>query len=214
MKEFYFISDYCVIRNQQVVVNDHTVYTHANAGGFGEFTTALYQHSAIQYPKFYKMDNLSKLGFLSVELLLRDKDILQKYKGYEVGIMLMNASSSLDIDRHHQDTIGDRSNYFPSPSVFVYTLPNIVIGEISIRHKLNGEGTFFIHEKFNPSFIVSYIKQLFVAGIIQCCIAGWVETEGNNYESAVYFVEKTDRPNAGIANFEPSTMQEIYAKEK
>jgi hypothetical protein len=55
---------------------------------------------------------------------------------------------------------------------------------------------------------------LFVAGIIQCCIAGWVETEGNNYESAVYFVEKTDRPNAGIANFEPSTMQEIYAKEK
>ena len=97
------------------------------------------------------------------------------------------------------------SNYFPSPAVFVYTLPNIVIGEISIRHKITGEGTFFIREKFDASFLVNYISQLFDDGILQCCIAGWIETNGEDYESVVYFIEKTDSPFDGIANFDAAS---------
>ncbi|MBN1416849.1 MAG: hypothetical protein JW973_17255 [Bacteroidales bacterium] len=195
------------------MLHHKTVYQN-EADSFDLFATAVYKYFEVQYPKFYKMDKLSKLGFLSAELLLRDKEISQKYAGHEVGIILMNAASSLDTDRHYQDTITDRANYFPSPAVFVYTLPNIVIGEISIRHKLFGEGAFFIQEEFDPTFMVTYIKHLFDTGVIQCCLAGWVEVEGDNYESAVYFVEKTDIPNDGIANFEPATIKEIFAKEK
>jgi hypothetical protein len=213
MREFYIISDYCSIRNHEVVLQGQSVYSDTGSG-FQEFLTGIYQYFAVSYPKFYKMDNLSKLGFLTAELLLRNKNMHQQYAGNKVGIILMNASSSLETDRHHQSMILDRNDYFPSPAVFVYTLPNIVIGEISIRHKFTGEGTFFVQEKFNPSFLVNYVKELLDQGIIQCCIAGWVETEGNDYESVMYLIEKTDRPNSGIANFEPASIQRIYDKEK
>ena len=158
------------------------------------------------------MDNLSKLGFLSAELLLRDKNLDHKYSGDEVGIILMNASSSIDTDRNHQNTITNRENYFPSPSIFVYTLPNVVIGEICIRHKFCGEGIFFISEKFNPYLLVSYADQLFDSETIQCCIAGWVEFDGNDFESMVFLIEKSDKPDVGIVKFEPSAILSIYEK--
>lgn len=213
MKEDYIISSYSTIRNNMVVVDDKTVFS-ATCADFSEFSLSIYKHFAINYPKFHKMDNLSKLAFLSVELLHADKKSDKKYARDEIGIILMNRSSSLDTDRHHQDTIIDRSNYFPSPSVFVYTLPNVAIGEISIRHKIFGEGNFFIMEKFNPQFMVSYIQQLFYNEIIKCCIAGWIEIDGNDYDSVAFLIEKTDKTEKGIANFEPVTIQNIYNKMK
>ncbi len=209
MSKFYVISDYCSIRDYWVIRNNQKVYSSAVLS-FDEFATRIYQHFSMQYPKFHKMDKLSKLGFLTVEVLLRDKDLHQKYAEHEVGIILMNASSSLDTDRNHQKAIRNRSDYFPSPSVFVYTLPNIMIGEISIRNKFTGEGTFFIQEKFDPALMVSYIEYLFDINIIQCCIAGWVEIEDTDHESVIYLIEKTDRHNEGIANFESTTIQKIY----
>jgi hypothetical protein len=195
------------------MVHNKTEYTQANEKP-EKFLTGIYQHFGFAYPKFYKMDMLSKLGFLSVELLLRDTGLLERYAGHDVGIILMNASSSLDTDRHHQESVLDRANYFPSPAVFVYTLPNIVIGEISIRHKIAGEGTFFIRERFDACFLVNYIRTLLDTGIIQCCITGWIETNGDDYESVIYFVEKTDRAMSGIANFDAAAIQKIYDKVK
>jgi hypothetical protein len=213
MKKSCTISDYCLIRNNSVVVNNNILYSGQSAG-FGEFSAAVYKHFSVNYPKFHKMDNLSKLGFLSADLLLRDKNINLNYDGDEIGIILMNSSSSLDTDRHHQNSINNRANYFPSPAVFVYTLPNVVIGEICIRHKLYGEGNFFIMEEFNSTFLVSYVQQLFDSGIIQCCITGWVELGCNDYESMVLLIEKTGRTDLGIANFEAATVQNIFDKMK
>jgi hypothetical protein len=207
------ISRFCSIRDNTVIVNHQTEFFRPNEK-LEKFLTGIYQHFAIAYPKFYKMDIMSKLGFLSVELLLRDTGLLEKYAGHKTGILFMNASSSLDTDRRHQESILDRANYFPSPAVFVYTLPNIMIGEISIRHKITGEGTFFVRERFDASFLVRYICQLFDTGILQCCITGWIETNADDYESVVYFVEKTDSPMDGIANFDAATIQKIYDKVK
>lgn len=207
------ISRFCSIRNNTVIVNNKTEFSLPNEKP-EKFLTGIYQHFVLAYPKFYKMDSLSKLGFLSVELLLRDTGLPKKYEGHKTGIVLMNASSSLNTDRRHQESILDRANYFPSPAVFVYTLPNIMIGEISIRHRITGEGTFFIRERFDASFLAGYISQLFDTGILQCCITGWIETNGDDYESVVYFVEKTHSPMDGIANFDAATIQKIYDKVK
>lgn len=209
MKSNCIITDYCSIRNNSVVVTDNIIFS-GSGKDFSEFSISIYKHFAINYPKFHKMDHLSKLAFLSVELLLRNKKTDHKYAGDDTGIILMNRSSSLDCDRHHQDTIRDRSNYFPSPSVFVYTLPNVAIGEISIRHKIFGEGNFFVMEKFNPQLMVNYIEHLFHNEVVKCCIAGWIEIDGNDFESVVFLIDKTDRTDEGIANFESDTIQKIY----
>ena len=93
--------------------------------------------------KFYKMDNLCKLGYVAAEYLLKDTN----YHPKEIGIILANASSSLDTDCKHQAIISKEGDKAASPAVFVYTLPNVVLGEICIRHKIQGENTFFVRRQ-------------------------------------------------------------------
>lgn len=207
MSEDLVINSFCIIRNNKVITGDGQLLFENLP--FSEIITKVYHHLSINYPKFYKMDNLSKLGFISSEILLAGKNIHDKYLPEEVGLILANSSSSLDTDKNHQNSINDKANYFPSPAIFVYTLPNIMIGEICIRQKISGEGTFFIHEKFDPVFLHRYVNELFTNNLLKCCIVGWVEMEGNNYESALYFIEK-DQINKGIIIFDPTEMNRIY----
>jgi hypothetical protein len=213
MKKSLIVSSFCSVTGKEVTVNNKVVYT-GSGKIFRELSKDIYTKYSIDYPKFHKMDNLSKLGFLSVELLLSEKNLNLKYPGGEIGVIFMNSASSLDSDRHHQDTLSNREKYFPSPSIFVYTLPNVVIGEICIRHKFYGEGNFFIAEKFNPDFLIAYIEELFECNAIQCCIAGWVEFDGADFESLVFLIEKPDKTDTGIVNFEPDVIRNIYEKLK
>jgi hypothetical protein len=213
MKKPLTISSFSSVTGKEVVVNNKVIYT-CSSGLFRDLSNDIYTKFSIDYPKFHKMDNLSKLGFISVELLLSGNNLNHKYGGEEIGVIFMNAASSLDTDRRHQDTLSDREHYFPSPSVFVYTLPNVVIGEISIRHKFYGEGNFLISEKFNPDFLTVYIEELFNSNAIQCCIAGWVEFDGAEFESLVFLIEKQDKTDTGIINFEPEAIRIIYEKLK
>jgi hypothetical protein len=209
MKEKCIITSYCSVRDNKLILDGKLLY-ESTTGDFTEFASRLYKHSGISYPKFHKMDSLCKLGFMTTEFLLKNKEVLIRYAGDEIGTILMNSSSSLDTDRNHQRSIADRNAYFPSPSVFVYTLPNVVIGEICIRHKIYGEGNFFITEKFNPRFVFDYVSQLFENDLAECCITGWVEVNGNNYGSVLYLIEKTGKTESGIANFEPAEIEKIY----
>jgi hypothetical protein len=209
MKESCIITSYCSVRNKKLILDGKLLY-ESPTSDFTEFASRLYKHSGISYPKFHKMDNLCKLGLITSEFLLKGKDMKGRYAGVEIGIILMNSSSSLETDRNHQKSITSRDDYFPSPSVFVYTLPNVVIGEICIRHNIHGEGNFFITEKFNPRFIFDYVSQLFDNDFIKCCITGWVEMNGSDYGSVLYLIEKTGKTEAGIANFESAEIEKIY----
>jgi len=119
--------------------------------------------------------------------------MLQRYPGEEIGIILENGSSSLEYDLKHMESIRDRNNYFPSPSVFVYTIPNIMAAEIAIRHKVKGENAVFILEQFDPGFIHHYVSQLFRNQQVSCCLSGWVECYGDHYQAFLFIVEQEDR---------------------
>ena len=140
------ISKYCSIKNNCFSVNGEVVFANSELSAT-EFLTALYRHEQIGYPKFFKMDYLAKTGFLAADLLLKGTAFYGDSLKQTMGIFLSNNSSSLDTDIAFQKTIG--KEYFPSPSVFVYTLPNIVMGEIAIKHKIFGENTFFVSQEFN-----------------------------------------------------------------
>ncbi len=189
------ITRYIKLQDDRVWLNGIVNYV-SEAKSVGKFTRSVYRHYNMDYPKFFKMDNLSKLGFLSAEILLQGTDILQKYPAEEIAIILENASSSLDSDEKHQESIRDRNKYFPSPSVFVYTLPNIMASEIAIRHQMKGENAVFIFEQFDPGFIDHYVSQLFRNQQVNCCLSGWIECHGDHYQSFLFIIEqegKTER---------------------
>ena len=116
--------------------------------------TALYKQHIGDYPKFYKMDGLCRLAFVASELLLQDFRTAETGKAERAeaseltstDVLIFNRNSSIAADREHIATISDPGNYYPSPSVFLYTLPNILTGEIAIRNGFTGETSLFIAE--------------------------------------------------------------------
>ena len=135
---------------QQKIVKDGTVVFESAETSLAGFLAEAYQQLGEKYPKFYKMDHLSKLGWLGTEYLLSGAFNKAHYQPEEIGLVLSNANSSLDADIRYLESVKEMA----SPALFVYTLPNIVIGEISIRHNFKGENAFFhIHcLKFSRKF--------------------------------------------------------------
>lgn len=162
------------------------------------------QHLETKYPKFYKMDNLSKLAFLAADILLKQNKLTSD-KAQNIAIILSNKASSLDTDRKHQASISDLNNFFPSPSVFVYTLPNICMGEISIKHQLHSENCFFIFDHFNADHLWLNAQSLLKRKKAEKVLCGWVDFDDKDYEAFLYLVEEN-----GIIAHTPNNIKRLY----
>ena len=132
----------CEIKHNSIIYNGETLF-HSGEMPFADFAKRALKTLEIDYPKFFKMDSLSKLAFLLAEVLLSS---LPEEVRQETALVFANKSASLDTDLKHQASIAQTEAYYPSPAVFVYTLPNICLGEISLRHHLHTENSFFIFE--------------------------------------------------------------------
>jgi hypothetical protein len=158
---------------------------------FGATFKSLYKALKLDYPKYFKMDSLSKLGFLAAEILLQDSKLRAMHRPEKIGIVIENSSSTILMDTKHQETLNNKEAYFPSPANFVYTLPNILTGEICIRHKIQGENVMFISSKFDAEMIATYVEKLFDDKKITACLAGYIEINEENYEAFLLLIENS-----------------------
>ncbi|MBI3518366.1 MAG: 3-oxoacyl-ACP synthase [Bacteroidetes bacterium] len=188
------IISYAHIKHNQVSVNGEVVFRSDSALSLPEFLSDAYKTLGLSYPKFHKMDAQCKLGFLCAEFALKGTEFLTKVDLSRTAIVLSNAASSLETDRVHQHSIDDKSNYFPSPAVFVYTLPNITIGELAIKYKITGENAFFISEQLDAELLVNYTETLLQSGT-EAAIVGWVEVDGTQWEAFIFLVQNTENIN-------------------
>ena len=151
--------------------------------------TSLYKHFVDDYPKYYKMDGLSRLGFIASELLIQaERKATNEYSTFNLqssisnssrAIVLFNSSSSVAADKKFLETIAD-DNFFPSPSVFVYTLPNIVTGEIAMRNGYHGETSFYVLTRRNEELMRQIILATLLDSELTSMITGWVDYFGEN----------------------------------
>ena len=171
-------------QNSQFTIHNSIVLPEITIGALSidEQLAQLYRNIGMSYPKFFKMDRLCKAGILGAEMLLKDYDFDHENVKADWGIVLMNSASSLDNDRRYQETIAT-DNYYPSPAVFVYTLANIVTGEIAIRHKIGGESSFYVMPEYKQELIEEIIGQAFTANPeLTHIVCGWVDVDGENCE--------------------------------
>jgi hypothetical protein len=171
----------CTVEHSKITVDGDLIFENQSET-FQEFAKEAYKSLDISYPKFHKMDNLSKLAFLSAETILKDEDHSR------MAIVFANRSSSLDTDFKYQESINDQDNFYPSPAVFVYTLPNICVGEISIKHKMQTENAFFVLDEFDENFLNNYSEQILLSGKADKVLCGWVELYQENYKAFVYLL--------------------------
>ncbi|MDR1730291.1 MAG: beta-ACP synthase [Prevotellaceae bacterium] len=184
------ISKECLIENRQVIINGSVAFDGAQYGDFASFIRAAFKSVSDPYMKFSKMDDLCKLGLTAAEFLLQGTDITEKYERREIAMLLENRYSSLDTDITHQRIINIKDPYQPSPAVFVYTLANIVMGEICIRHKFQGENLFLISAKKDEKQLMEQVELLFSSSKTKACIAGWADYLNGKYDAKLFLVEK------------------------
>ena len=174
------------IKNEQVWLNDE-LYFEDSSRDFGIFSKNFFKSFEIDYPKFYKMDHQSKLAFLAAEILLKDENTLNENQ--DIALVFANRNSSLESDLKHQQSIQSADEIFPSPAVFVYTLANICLGEVSIRHHLKTENAFFISDKFNEKQLKKYAKYLISKNRAKKVVVAWVDFLQGNYEAKMYLID-------------------------
>jgi hypothetical protein len=189
-----YISNNVSITEGKVFSDGRLVHQYQEAVEFADFGKYLYKKLNITYPKYYKMDNLCKLAFLACEFLLKSTGTIETDLD-KISVILANTGSTIDTDLHFIESI----NSIPSPAIFVYTLPNIAIGELCIRNGWKGEDIFLIQNEFNPKEIIVQTGFLFSAGITKLCIAGWTEfLSSGNYKTCLWMISeqrtKSSRP--------------------
>ncbi|WP_228438558.1 3-oxoacyl-ACP synthase [Chryseobacterium pennae] len=172
----------CTIEHSKITVDGNLIF-ESKSNIFPEFAKEAYKNAELNYPKFHKMDNLSKLAFLSAEMILKEDEDHSR-----TALVFANRSSSLDTDFKYQESINSQENYFPSPAVFVYTLPNICVGEISIKHKMQTENAFFVLDDFDENFLNDYAEQILQSEKADKVLCGWVELFQENYKAFVYLL--------------------------
>lgn len=134
----------------------------------------IYKKYVGDYPKYHKMDALSRLAFLATELLLSRGDVPQDSGRATI---LFNRTSSVVADRCHLGSIAKPGEFYPSPSVFLGTLPNIATGEIAIRHGYTGETSLYITDFRDEALMKKVVSSSFSQGGFRSLICGFVDCE-------------------------------------
>ena len=182
-----YITVHCKIEKNQISLNGEEIFLSEEVS-FQDFSKKAYQQFEVNYPKFFKMDNLSKLAFLASEIILKGN--LESETENNVALLFANKSSSLDTDVKYQKSISDKNEYFPSPAVFVYTLANICMGEISIKNQFKSENCFFIFDAFNSQFMADYGNLLLKTRKAEKVLCAWTELYQEEYQVFMCLVSK------------------------
>lgn len=189
----YAINKFINISQNVVCENGKSIF-HNQEDTFAAFMKNVYKNLNISYPKFYKMDDLCKLAFIASELLLQNES--EK----DIALLFSNNEASLDTDLKHQQSIQNPADYYPSPAIFVYTLPNITIGEVSIRHELKSESAFFIANEYQANYMHKYTEHLLQTNKATKVLCGWVHCLNGAYKACFYLVESNGNLEHTIHN--------------
>lgn len=180
------IISYCHIKTDKCFVNGQELNFKRDSSSF---LKSLYHNLNLDYSKFHKMDKLAKIGFLGTELLKEECPEIKKYNDNEIALLFSNKNSSALTDLKFQESYNNGGS--PSPALFVYTLPNILLGEIAIRNKWYGESIFSISPKFDPNYFINNTTIL-LNKKSTASLCGWINLSDNEIDAFFFFVAKKD----------------------
>ena len=78
-------------------------------------------------------------------------------------------------DRKHLSTYTHPDEYYPSPSVFINTLPNVVLGETAMKNTIKGETTLVMLPERDESLKEKIVAETLAATRPGAVMAGWVD---------------------------------------
>ena len=178
-----------LITPEKVVLDGVQIET---TGTGAALLTELYKTEVGDYPKFFKMDPLARLAFVATELLLMAEGGERFVDGDDRAVVLFNATSSIAADRDYVASIDGDEGFYPSPSVFVYTLPNLSVGEIAMRNHYHGETSFYILPERDDALIYQVQQASLLDPATKSMITGWIDYRDDDHFVAELYILKRD----------------------
>ena len=170
-----------------------------------EALRAAYQALAMDYPKFHKMDLAAKLAVLVAEPVLR----VARDRGADLAegtaVLALSRSGSGSSDVEHWRI--RQGSGLASPAVFVYTLPNIGVGELTIRHGMRGPSLCLMTPGPDSPESVGAARLLRDDLRVRWLVCLWSDIFADRFEAqAVLFGPDADLTNqADLTTLFPST---------
>lgn len=193
MNKAYKISEFVRIKDQVIFSSSGIIFNSEENSNSNDLLKEAYTHLKVSYPKFHKMDELCKLGILATEVLFQERIISP-----DTALVFSNKSSSLQSDLKHRKLMEETV----SPATFVYTLPNIVSGEISIKYNLHSENAFFISENFDAELLYDYSQGLLNLEEIPAVVCGWIEVNNAEYDVFLCLISTEGKTVFSVENLE------------
>lgn len=170
--------------NNKIWINGILSYSFEEDNDALSICTQLYKDLELAYPKFFKMDIISKAGFLATELLLKYIDEAQLNRD-KTAIYISTKDGCIDVDQKFQNSMATVA----SPALFVYTLPNIVLGEICIRQKFKGEQMCYVSAALDKEDLRFYLQDIFLHRNQEHCLCGSINATEHTIDIALYMTD-------------------------
>ena len=128
--------------------------------------------------RFFKMDLFSRLAYVATGLVA--KDSLKGCAPEDIALFIFTLNGSVLADRKHLSTFSDPEDFYPSPAVFINTLPNVVLGEIAVRNSIKGETSLVMLPERDDTVIDKVIMVSASASRPSAVICGWVDCDAED----------------------------------
>ena len=155
--------------------------------------------------RFGRLDRYSKLGVAAFSLAMKDAGLDNNDRRSSIGAMASTDSGSFDADREYFQTVIQQDGLLCSPNLFAYTLPNCMLGEVSIRFGI--AGPCIVMEKSDESRLSGIIAgmEMLDYGLCEIVVAGFCDagrgpllSDTAGRPAAVFVVMEDNGQSAGL----------------
>ncbi len=173
-------ADYDVVKRLRITpeglwVDDQAV---ALKGRGPALVTEIFKKYLADGSRFFKMDLYSRLAYVGTTLLA--KDALEDAGSEDRALVIFTQNGSVLADRKHLSTFSHPDEFFPSPAVFINTLPNVVLGEIAVKNSIKGETTLVLLPDRDETAMQRIIEATVAATRPSVLICGWVDCDADD----------------------------------
>jgi hypothetical protein len=173
-------------RNGRLLVNGEARTTAT--GNLEDDLLSAWLSSGLEQPRFHRMDRSSKLLALATAPFFAPGGALYSLEKDRIGSVICGRSGSMDTDVGYDDQL--RSEGHAGPGLFVYTLPNIAMGELTIMHGLHGSGLCLLSERPDPEQMRLACKVLIDFHGMEVVVCGWSDIFADQAAATFILVTK------------------------
>jgi len=143
----------------------------------------------VDFPTYEKMDDYSKLGFITAELLMKKNGYDVSVSKPDMGLFIYSRSGCLGAD---YNLVRVMEGHGTDDQAYKRAIPNAICSDIAFRHKIEGEMGIFLSDGFiYEHFFRTCFGTLETEPSLNTLLAGYVECYGGYASSLLCLLTRS-----------------------